>query len=92
MFKILLTVFMLFFHLNVMAQNQVKVQISGMTCQSCVKKITEQFETHDAVKKIDINLKEQMIELDYDEKQLSHQQIQETIEELGYHFHSIHPR
>lgn len=60
----------------------ITLQVEGMSCQHCVNSIEGALKEIGAVGKVD--LKNDSVEVSFDENQISVDRIKETIEEQGY--------
>lgn len=63
-------------------QNE-KIKVMGMTCQHC-KVAVEKAVQNEGVNEVEVNLTEGTVRVVYDEKKISRQQIEKSIEESGY--------
>lgn len=63
---------------------QIQLQVSGMSCQNCVKSVTESVMELDGVKKVDVSLEGGSVEIAFDESKTDMGSIAETIEDQGY--------
>lgn len=59
-------------------------KVRGMTCNHCKEKIEKSLQTKKGIKKAQVNLKSRSLNLDYDEAQISLQEIKRHLVELGY--------
>lgn len=62
--------------------NNITLQVQGMSCQHCVNSIEGALKDIGAIGKVD--LKNESVEVSFDENQISIARIRETIEEQGY--------
>lgn len=60
----------------------ITLQVKGMSCQHCVNSIEGALKEIGAVGKVD--LKDESVNVSFDENQISIDRIKETIEEQGY--------
>jgi P-type Cu+ transporter len=60
------------------------VQVSGLHCASCVKKIESVLRGIRGVEKAFVNFASQKVYIDYDETNIKIQQLEKAIEDLGY--------
>ncbi|MTD31573.1 copper ion binding protein [Planomicrobium sp. YIM 101495] len=63
---------------------QIQLQVSGMSCQSCVKSVTESAMALDGVENVDVSLEGGSVEIAFDESKTDMGSIAEAIEEQGY--------
>lgn len=63
---------------------KVRIHISGMTCQSCVKNIEENISKKDGILKINVNLELSEGVVDYDLHKRSSSEIAEMIDNMGF--------
>lgn len=62
--------------------------VEGMTCQSCVKTITDKLKENSAVYSVEISLKDKTCLVVFDRSSLDSQKLAETIEEMGFEAHA----
>jgi len=62
--------------------NNITLQVEGMSCQHCVNSIEGALKEIGAVGKVD--LKNNSVDVTFDENQISIERIKETIEDQGY--------
>lgn len=60
------------------------IQIEGMHCMHCAKKVEEALQSLEEIKKAKVNLKTQEALIQFDHE-IDEQKIKERIEDLGYH-------
>jgi copper chaperone CopZ len=78
--------FCFLFSTNVIAKNY-QVNVGGMSCESCAKKITEKFQTLKHVKQVKVNVQDDLMSIETEgEQELSEDLIKSTLTELGYSF------
>lgn len=65
-----------------MNMTNVTLQVEGMSCQHCVNSIEGALKEIGATGKVD--LKNNTVDVSYDESRLTIERIKETIEEQGY--------
>lgn len=58
--------------------------IKKMKCAGCANKITATLEQLAGVKKIDIKLAEQTVNVSFDDQKIKAQQIEEALSHVGY--------
>lgn len=63
---------------------ELNLQVSGMSCQHCVKSVTESVMALDGVEKADVSLEGASVAIAYDESKVSTGEIAEAIEDQGY--------
>lgn len=63
---------------------QIQLQVSGMSCQNCVKSVTESVMELDGVEKVDVSLEGGSVEIAFDESRTDMGSIAEAIEDQGY--------
>lgn len=61
-----------------------KIQVTKMSCQSCVNKIETTFKNKKGIHYVKANLKHQQVELHFDEKIVSILELNYALEKLGY--------
>ncbi|MBC8080116.1 MAG: heavy-metal-associated domain-containing protein [Gorillibacterium sp.] len=61
-----------------------KFQLETLTCPSCVKKIETTLQKQTGVKEAKVWFHSSKVKVDYDEKMVPVQQLEETITKLGY--------
>lgn len=62
----------------------INLQVSGMSCQHCVKAVTESVMELDGVEKVDVSLENGSVDVSYSNPSLETAKIAETIEDQGY--------
>ena len=67
-----------------MFQKKKTIQIEGMHCMHCAKKVEEALQSLEEIKKAKVNLKTQEALIQFDHE-IDEQKIKERIEDLGYH-------
>lgn len=60
------------------------IPVVGMTCQSCVKAITNALSACPGVSLVDVSLQAEQAEVTYDPTQISRRTIEQTIEDCGF--------
>lgn len=60
------------------------IQIEGMHCIHCAKKVEEALQSLEEIKKVKVNLKTQEALIQFDQD-IDEKKIKEKIESLGYH-------
>lgn len=68
-------------------QNKKEVTIvfsTNMSCESCVKKITENLSYMKGIKKLDVSLEKEKITITYNPKKTSYKAFEDAIKRLGY--------
>ena len=61
---------------------QTKLNVEGMSCQHCVKAVTDAL-TELGASKVDVNLEAKTVLVDHEDK-ITEAQIKEAIEDAGY--------
>ncbi|XP_071848084.1 copper-transporting ATPase 1-like isoform X2 [Apostichopus japonicus] len=62
----------------------IMIDIKGMTCQSCVKTISEKLRENSAISSVNVSLEENNASVEFDGSCLKAEQIVEAIEEMGF--------
>lgn len=62
----------------------VTLNVQGMSCGHCVKAIEESVGELEGVNQVNVKLGEALVDVSFNESQVSLEQIKETIEEQGY--------
>lgn len=62
----------------------VKLNVQGMSCGHCVKAIEGSVGELEGVNQVRVNLEEALVDVSFNESQVSLDSIKETIEEQGY--------
>ncbi len=62
----------------------VKLNVQGMSCGHCVKAIEGSVGELEGVNQVSVNLEEALVDVSFNESQVSLDSIKETIEEQGY--------
>lgn len=65
-----------------MATTTLKVQ--GMTCQHCVRSVTQALESQDGVRRADVNLEAGRANVEYDESRVTPRDLASVVAEEGY--------
>ena len=60
------------------------VKVEGMTCQHCVKTITEALNKISGVDLVDVNLHKKEVDVRFNENEISLQKIKNKIIEMGF--------
>lgn len=66
------------------AHQTVIVSIKGMTCQSCVKTITDKLSEISAISSVSVSLEENNASVDFDKSQLKLEEIVQAIDDMGF--------
>ena len=83
MYKLLVAIFLFMASLSVSAE-EVKMQVSGMTCGSCAKSITRAFEADPAVQDVKVDLdKDEVLLVLHKGKSLNQKQATELMKKAG---------
>ncbi|HLR63489.1 MAG TPA: heavy-metal-associated domain-containing protein [Lentibacillus sp.] len=61
-----------------------KFQLEPLTCPSCIKKIEGKLGKMDGVENVKVLFNSSKIKSTYDESKVTSEELQETIEKLGY--------
>ncbi len=64
------------------------IEIDGMSCMHCVKKVEEALKELKEVKKVEISLEEKKATVTM-KQDISNEELKNTIEDLGYHVGEI---
>ncbi|MBC8230688.1 heavy-metal-associated domain-containing protein [bacterium] len=67
-----------------MAKNKTTLQIAGMSCEHCVKTVTNALEELDGVKKAKVNLKRGEAKVTYDSDEINVDGLITAVIEAGY--------
>ena len=62
----------------------ITLQVQGMSCGHCVKAVESSVGALAGVNEVNVNLAEGLVEVAFDEAQVSIDQIKETIDDQGY--------
>ena len=62
----------------------ITLQVQGMSCGHCVKSVEGSVGALAGVNEVKVNLAEGLVEIAFDEAQVSVDQIKETIDDQGY--------
>jgi mercuric ion binding protein len=67
------------------------VSVNGLVCAFCAKGIEESFGKKEEVKKIDVNLEDKLVTIDFkDGKNITDDEIKSMLENSGYSVTNIH--
>ena len=62
-----------------------KINVKGMTCGSCAKRVEAAFKKHPEVESVQVNVKDGTVQLHYKEgKTLSEEKVKSIIQDAGY--------
>ncbi|MBM7578529.1 MULTISPECIES: copper ion binding protein [Jeotgalibacillus] len=62
----------------------VSLKVTGMSCQNCVKSIEKNLGEMQGVEKVSVSLQENIVNVNYNEDEVSLDQMQVVIEDQGY--------
>jgi len=65
-----------------------KFNVEGMTCSACQIHVQKAVEKLEGVKDVNVNLLQNSMIVDYDEKECSNEKIQEAVSNAGYKAYS----
>ena len=83
--KILLGIAALVMSSSAFADHLVTISVKGMVCSFCAQGITKKFKAEDAVKKVDVSLKDHLVSLEIKEgKELTTASIASILKDAGY--------
>lgn len=60
------------------------LKVTGMTCQHCVRSVTQALEEHEGVKRADVNLQAGSAVVEYDESRVTPAELAGAVSEEGY--------
>jgi copper chaperone len=63
---------------------KVTLNVEGMSCNHCVKAIEGSVGELNGVEKVDVNLNEKSVTVEFDEDKATLNEIKETIDDQGY--------
>jgi copper chaperone len=63
---------------------KIVLKVNGMSCDHCVRAVTEELRELPSVKNINVSLKDATVALEYDPAQVSLDDIKEEITEEGF--------
>lgn len=69
--------------------SSISVQVGGMTCVMCAKKIEDALNKISGIYKAEVNLSLEKVDIQYDQKIVSLERIRDAILELGYEYKGI---
>ncbi len=64
--------------------NQITIQVSGMSCQGCVKAVTAALKNTNGVKTAEVSLEKNIASVEYDPAVVTPEELVQAIEEAGY--------
>ncbi len=67
-----------------MAVKQTVIGVGGMSCQGCVKNVTNVLQALPGVERVEVSLEAARAVIVYDEARASEAQLREAIEEAGF--------
>ena len=62
----------------------VSLNVQGMSCGHCVKAVEESVGELEGINQVNVKLEEAIVEVSFNESQVSLDKIKETIEDQGY--------
>ncbi|CAG8504842.1 5589_t:CDS:1 [Paraglomus occultum] len=62
----------------------ITLPVTGMTCQSCVKSITNSLSLHEGIRTVNVSLENENATIEYDETTISKNEIIQIIEDCGF--------
>ncbi|ANU24318.1 copper chaperone CopZ [Planococcus donghaensis] len=65
-------------------KEQINLQVSGMSCQHCVKSVEESVMALPGIEKVEVSLATNSVDVAYDASAVDVGQIAEAIEDQGY--------
>ncbi|MCH4826598.1 copper chaperone CopZ [Planococcus halocryophilus] len=65
-------------------KEQINLQVSGMSCQHCVKSVEESVMALPGIEKVEVSLENNSVDVAYDASAVDVNQIAEAIEDQGY--------
>ena len=65
-------------------KEQVQLQVSGISCQHCVKAVEDSVGALSGVEKVDVSLEQGAVDVTYDNSNVDVAQIASAIEDQGY--------
>ena len=63
---------------------QESLKVEGMTCQHCVKTITDGLNDKAGIYKVEVHLDKKEVEIEYNEEKINLEQIYSRIRALGF--------
>ncbi|WP_224985057.1 heavy-metal-associated domain-containing protein [Geomonas agri] len=80
-----LAVFAFYVRVGATADQVVVLRTSGMTCGSCVKKITETLQSQKGVAAAEVDLESGLVVAGYDSKQTAPEKLAQAVQKSGFH-------
>ncbi len=65
-------------------KEQINLQVSGMSCQHCVKSVEDSVMALPGIEKVEVSLENNSVDVAYDSSAVEVSQIAEAIEDQGY--------
>ncbi len=65
-------------------KEQIHLQVSGMSCQHCVKAVEDSVGALSCVEKVDVSLEQGAVDVTYDNSSVDVAEIASAIEDQGY--------
>ena len=93
--KLIFTATFLAFTFSIFAKDIQELVITTtppMSCQNCENKIKGNLRFEKGVKKIETNLKDQRVVIEYDADKTSPEKIEQAFEKIGYHIEEVNPQ
>ncbi|MFA7075817.1 MAG: cation transporter [Candidatus Izemoplasmatales bacterium] len=63
---------------------EIKLSVNGMNCQHCVNNIKSGLSSLNGIEKVNVILKEKIVDVKYNESTIDFKNIVDKISELGY--------
>jgi copper ion binding protein len=60
------------------------LKVHGMTCQHCVRSVTQALESQDGVKRAEVDLQAGRASVDFDENRITPRELASAVAEEGY--------
>lgn len=64
------------------------IKVEGMSCNHCADKVTKALESLDDIKKVKVNLKNNIVTI-LSDKELNPKVVEDTINSLGYKYEGV---
>lgn len=62
----------------------ITLDVTGMSCDHCIKAVNGALTDLEGVKKVDVNLETGKVDVQFEEGQVTLEQMREAVEEQGY--------
>lgn len=65
-------------------KNKIEIIVEGMHCDHCANKVEQALLTDNNIKKVKVNLEKKKVTIEYKDKEINLENIENVINELGF--------